>query len=417
MRTLYLDCNMGAAGDMLAAALYELLDEGGRREFLDKMNALGLPGVRVAAETAARCGIQGTRMIVTAHGQEEAEHTHEHDHDHGHDHEHNHDHEHTHGHVHRGLQEIEEIISQFPLPEKIRSSALEVFHHLAEAESSVHGRPVTDIHFHEVGTLDAVADVTAVCLLVDMLAVGRIMASPIRVGYGHVTCAHGRLPVPAPATSRLLRDIPVYAGDIEGELCTPTGAALLKRFADSYGPMPAMRMECIGYGMGKKDFGTANCVRAILGEAEATDGETIAELTCNLDDMTPEAIGFAAERLREAGALEVYTMPAAMKKSRPGILFCVICRPEDRERLSTLVFRHTTTLGIREHLCRRRVLARRIDTVSTPLGNLRVKTAEGCSVSRAKYEYEDLAALARREGCSLAEILEKLPHPSDAKKH
>lgn len=409
MKTLYLECNMGAAGDMLTAALYELLDDAEKADFLARMNALGLPGVSVRAEDAVKCGIHGTHMSVTVNGEEEEshEHTHEHDHLHEHhEHEHTHEHTHEHGHGHHhhaGMHDIEHIVrGHLDLPEAVKENAMAVYGLIAQAESHAHGAPVSEIHFHEVGTLDAIADVVGVCLLIDRIKPDQIVCSPVHVGSGQVHCAHGILPVPAPATAHILRGVPTYGGAVKGELCTPTGAALLKHFASRFGEMPVMKVTKIGYGMGKKDFEQANCVRAMLGET-AEAGGRIAELACNLDDMTPEAVGFAMERLLDAGALDVYTTPIGMKKCRPGVLLTCLCREEDREAMARLIFLHTTTLGIRESLCSRYTLTRSQRTEETKYGPVRVKTAQGWGVKREKPEYEDLAAIARREGIALSD--------------
>lgn len=445
MKTLYLDCGMGAAGDMLTAALLELLPD--REKVMEELNTLGIPGVEMACEKAQKCGIGGTHVSVQVDGGEESEemygggythgaaHVHDHmhtthetedDHAHGHTHEaeqihghehatheaeHSHEHvheaEHTHGHSHThhhsGLHEIEHIVSGLSLSERIRKDILAVFGMIAEAESHVHGVPVTDIHFHEVGTMDAVADITAVCVLMDRLAPDQVIVSPVHVGSGQVKCAHGILPVPAPATAYILKDVPIYGGEIRGELCTPTGAALLKYFASRFGVMPVMRTLAIGYGMGKKDFPAANCVRALLGETEGA-GDTVAELVCNVDDMTAEAIGFATETLLTAGALEVYTVAAGMKKSRPGTVLHVMCAESVKDKIVELIFKHTTTIGIRENISRRYTLARSIRKVQTPYGEIRKKVSEGYGVTREKYEYEDLARIARERGMSIREV-------------
>lgn len=423
MKTLYLECNMGAAGDMLAAALLELHPQ--PEEFVRRMNSLGIPGVEFSAQPAVKCGITGTHVSVTVHGEEEESqdvHLHHHDHDHHHhDHEHTHDHdhehhehehhEHDHGHGHHhhaGMGDIRHILSHLDIPQDVREDAEEVYELIALAESHAHGRPVEEIHFHEVGTLDAVADVVAVCWLIHDLEPEQILASPIHVGWGQVRCAHGILPVPAPATAHILRDVPTYGGSVEGELCTPTGAALLKHFAQSFGPSPVMRVEKIGYGMGKKDFEAANCLRAMLGETQE-GRETIAQLCCNLDDMTPEALGFVQERLWEAGALDVTTTPVGMKKNRPGVLLTCMCRLEDRERLVFLLFRHTTTLGIRESQCSRYTLSRSQRSLETPWGPVRIKTSAGWGVTREKPEYEDLAKIARDQDLPLDKVRELLP--------
>ena len=389
MKTLYLDCGMGAAGDMLTAALLELLPD--RDKVIGELNARGIPGVEMVCEKAQKCGIGGTHMSVRVHGEEESEEMHDH----------------AHTHHHSGLHEIEHIVGALPLSGRIQKDILAVFGMIAEAESHVHGVPVTEIHFHEVGTMDAVADITAVCVLMDRLAPDQVIVSPVHVGSGQVKCAHGILPVPAPATAYILKDVPIYGGEIRGELCTPTGAALLKYFASRFGAMPVMRTLAIGYGMGKKDFPAANCVRALLGETEGT-GDTVAELVCNVDDMTAEAIGFASETLLEAGALEVYTVAAGMKKSRPGTVLHVMCTESMKGKMVELVFKHTTTIGIRENISRRYTLARSIRKVQTPYGEVRKKVSEGYGATREKYEYEDLARIARDRGMSIREVEESL---------
>lgn len=426
LKTLYLDCAMGAAGDMLAAALIELLPD--PDEFIDRLNALGIPGVHVRKEPSVKCGITGTHISVTVNGEEEEsfdhhhnhahehehhhdhahshdhEHHHDHDHDHGHPHDHEHEHEHKHSHHHSGMHDIGHLVmDHLDLSEKVKGDIMAVYSLIAEAESHAHGVPVEQIHFHEVGTMDAVADITAVCMLMDMISPDEVVISPVHVGSGQVKCAHGILPVPAPATAYILKDAPIYGGSIRGELCTPTGAALIKHFASRFGAMPVMKVSKIGYGMGKKDFEAANCVRAMLGENQDAD-DTVFEISCNVDDMTAEQIGFAMERLFEGGAMEVYTIPIGMKKSRPGTLIRTMCRQRDRENIIRLIFRHTTTIGVRETATKRYVLNRETETLSTPYGDVRCKHSSGYGVERSKYEYEDLARIANEQGLSLEEV-------------
>lgn len=391
MKTLYFDCSMGAAGDMLTAALLELVAD--REAAFAALNAIGLPDVAFSAEPSTKCGISGTHITVRVHGDEE-----------GADCAH---------HTHRGMPEIEQLISDLRVSKRVKRDVRAVYSLLAEAESRVHGVPVTDIHFHEVGTLDALADITAVCLLMETLAPEQVLASAVHVGCGQVRCAHGILPVPAPATAELLRSVPIYGGECRGELCTPTGAALLKYYVNHFGGMPPLTVHAIGYGMGKKDFPAANCVRAFLGEISGAQ-EAVLELRCNLDDMTGEDIAFAAERLLEGGALDVWTAPIGMKKSRTGTMLCVLCREAQRETLLALLFRHTTTLGVRESVQRRVTLTRRTETFQTPLGIVRKKISEGCGVQREKFEYEDLAAIARAQELSLAQVREALTHSPNA---
>lgn len=424
MRTLYIECNMGAAGDMLMSALLELhSDPDG---FVDRLNALGIPGVKVKKKIAVKCGITGTHVDVSVYGDYEDEHMHSHDHhdhhdhehhehhDHGHEHHihghdhshehhsHGHEHGHEHHHSHTGMHEIEHIVEGFDIPENVKEDILGVYHLIAEAESRAHGREIDQIHFHEVGTMDAVADITGVCMLINELAPEKIIVSPVHVGCGQVRCAHGILPVPAPATAYILRDVLVYGGAVQGELCTPTGAALLKYFANTFGSMPVMRVKKIGYGMGAKDFETANCVRAMLGDTEET-GDEVLELCCNIDDMTAEEMGFAEERIFEAGALDVFTVPVGMKKNRPGTLLSCICMPDDKERILGVIFRCTSTIGIRENVCKRYVLSRTEYAVETPYGIVRAKRSEGYGVKRVKTEYDDIARIARENDISINE--------------
>ena len=300
------------------------------------------------------------------------------------------------------MTDIGRIVEGLSVPDKVKNDILAVYSLIAEAESHVHGVPVNEIHFHEVGTMDAVADVAAVCLLINELAPDEVVVSPVHVGSGQVKCAHGILPVPAPATAYILRGVPFYGGKIKGELCTPTGAALLKHFASRFGDMPVMSTDKIGYGMGMKDFEAANCVRVFLGEKDG-GGDRVALISCNLDDMSPEDIGFACERLFEGGALDVYVVPAMMKKSRPASILNVICREADREKTAELIFKYTTTIGVRETLMNRYVLKRSAETLNTPYGEVRLKSSSGYGVSRRKFEYDDLARIARERDISTDE--------------
>ena len=486
MKTLYIECAMGAAGDMLTAALLELMPD--KEAALAKLNAMGIPGVVFEAEPSAKCGITGTHMRVLIHGEEEESvpcghthahedhheynhaHAHHHEHEHVHEHHHEHDHHvHTHAHAHvhvqedahchdsdahdhahhhehdahhhahHGMAEIRSLIAELAVSETVKEKALAVYQSIAEAESKVHGAEVDQIHFHEVGSMDAVADVTAVCLLMELLAPEQVIVSPIHVGSGTVLCAHGRLPVPAPATALILEGIPIYGGSVQGELCTPTGAALLKTFADSFGPMPPMTVAKTGYGMGTKNFEQANCLRAMLGEpfpmngtgskmqtAQDAEGENtggcgaagkdtetknpaaregrITEISCNLDDMTGEDIAFAAERILQAGALDVFTESIYMKKGRPAVKLTVLARPEDEERLAREIFCHTSTIGVRIHTDRRYELARRSEQRKTPLGTIEVKISEGFGVRKEKIEFASLKQIAETSSKSVAEV-------------
>ena len=471
MKLLYLDCGMGAAGDMLGAALAELLPDDARDAFTSDLNAAGIPGVHVSLDPSVKCGITGTHLTVTVNGTEEKEgghshshehnhhdhhhdhqHDHAHDHSHSHDHQHSHSHDHHHDHSHRSLHDIHHIIDDLKLPEAVRTDILAVYRLIAEAESKAHDKPVSEIHFHEVGTMDAIADIASVCLLLHKLAPDQIIASPIHVGSGQVKCAHGILPVPAPATAYILKNIPIYSGSIQGELCTPTGAALLKHFVTRFDQMPLMTPASTGYGMGTKDFPAANCVRAILGESfaenqdailgesfaenqpeqpacspatpapeEAAITETICELSCNVDDMTGEDIAFAIETFLQNGALDAFTVPCTMKKGRPGVLVTVLCKDPDQKQMTKLILQHTTTLGVRSAIKKRWVLSRTesetvipddmLANVTAPniktTGNdctIRSKTSTGFGITRNKYEHDDLEKIARTYGLTLAQV-------------
>ncbi len=396
MRTLYIECNMGAAGDMLLAALYELLED--KSAFLDTMNGLGLPGVHLEAVPGTTCGIAGTHMRVTVHGEEE------HEPAAGHDHAHPHEHAHAHAHHHATPGHIAEIIDGLTLPDAAKQHARSVYDAIAAAEAKAHGCPVGDVHYHEVGALDAVADVTGVCYALHLLQPERVVVSPIHVGSGTVRCAHGVMPVPAPATANLLTGVPIYGGAVQGELCTPTGAALLTHFAASFGPMPVMSVEAAGVGIGTKTFEQANCVRAFLGEtADETNGE-IVELVCNIDDMTPEALAFASARLLDLGALDVYTVPGTMKKGRPGHVLTVLCRREQEGEMARQVLAQTTTNGLRVRRCGKYFLTPGAGEAATQWGPVRVKWARGFGVTHCKPEYDDVARLAREHGVPFQQV-------------
>ncbi|WP_029322481.1 nickel pincer cofactor biosynthesis protein LarC [Butyrivibrio sp. AE3004] len=443
MKTLYIECKMGVAGDMLCAALLELCED--RERVLRKLEDMGIPGVTFSLLKSEKCGITGSHLEVKVNGEEEesidvdghehdhgGHHHHAHDHDSDHHHDHGADHHHGHHH-HRGLTDIENIVNSLKADDEVKSDIMDIYKLIAEAESKVHGREVSEIHFHEVGSMDAVADIAATCFIIHELKPDKVIASPIHVGSGQVKCAHGILPVPAPATAFLLRGIPSYSKDVKGELCTPTGAAIVKFFATKFGPQPVMSVEKIGYGMGKKDFPQANCVRVMLGDTTAFDDvcasenkafcidessslqsmdisdeeinstptDTITELVCNLDDMTPERIGFATERLMEEGAVDVFTTPIGMKKNRPGIMLTVLCRESMKDDLVRSIFKYTTTIGIRESICKRYILNRDEKKIKTPEGDIRVKCVYGYGTHREKQEYDDLARIARQKGTSI----------------
>ena len=461
---LYLDCGMGAAGDMLMSALYELLPE--KKAFRDKMERLCLPGVSLEYKSVIKAGIKGTKISVIINGEQEVsqdvipavsddgftaegipatdtelteagksllntagkhDHNHDHKHDHNHDHkhdhkhDHDHDHEHDHDHTHGGhthshshdakrysYNQIKEIISGLDLPDNVTENALGVYELLGHAEAKVHGVSLDKIHFHEVGSVDAIVDIVGCCIAMELLGVTQVLASPVHVGAGSVKCEHGILPVPAPATAEILKDVPIYGGSIRAELCTPTGAALLKRFVTNFVEMPPMVIKKIGYGMGTKDFERANCVRAFLTEGEESlqggQRETMFEICCNLDDMTPEAVGAAMEILFENGAFDVFLTPILMKKNRQATLLTVLCNEALRDKLVSLILLHTSTIGVRIKTCRRDLLTREIEEVPTEYGNIRIKRARGFGVEKVKPEYDDIVATAKKHNKTFLQI-------------
>lgn len=465
MKTIYLECNMGAAGDMLMSALYEICEQ--KEWFLYKMNEVFAPyGITLTAESAVKCGVRGTHMNVSIHGTQEttssispaeiAAHGHKDavDSPHGHSHPTHdahghlhavdsshgaHGHAHTSGiagavdahspaedgthahasgggaaHAHSDYTSICAQITALDLPEEVLADALAIYRLIGDAEAYVHGTTLEQIHFHEVGSLDALADVTGCALLIRMIAPEQILASPVHVGNGFVRCAHGVLPVPAPATAELLKGIPYYTGSVTSELCTPTGAAILKYYVARFFPMPVLTTSAIGYGLGSKDFEIANCVRAFLGDtASAADSgdeeednyscdDTVLSVSCNIDDMTGEAIGLATEILMAAGALDVYTIPVQMKKSRPGILLTCVCEPKDREKFTGLFFLHTSTRGVRYQTFERAKLESTFETRKTSYGNIRIKKSSGYGIHKEKAEFEDLKSVVLKNNCSLS---------------
>jgi len=415
---------MGCAGDMLMAALYELLPD--QKAFLEKMEVLKTLHIQIIPEKCVKCGVTGTHMRVLAHGDEESdishphthpgtahthikspaytlEHTQEHTHEHTHEHTREHAHEHAHEHAnplqrdgaadgapHHGYLELLRLIETLEFPELVKVNAAAVYKLLGEAESAIHGQAIEHVHFHEIGSLDALADITGVCLALHMLEPDEITATAVHTGAGNVRCAHGILPVPAPATAMLLTGIPSYGGDIMGELTTPTGAALIKHFVNRFDKSEPGITRAIGYGMGTKDFPRLNAVRAFLidsaGGSQGGPGyDEIVKLETNIDDMTGEDIGHAAAELMNRGALDVFQTPVFMKKFRPGTMLTVLCRASEEIRLTRSIFELTSTLGIRRENIRRAVLDRRIEVRD----GVRVKVSEGWGVSREKIEYED----------------------------
>ena len=375
---LYFDCFSGISGDMAVAALLDLgVDAGELRRELAK---LALPGYDVEIRSGTRKGIRCTEFIVHSR---EAEHR------------------------HRRLDDILAIIGQSGLAAPVQDLSRRIFTVLAGAEAAVHGREVGEVHFHEVGAVDSIVDIVGFAVCLTALQPARIVASPVNLGSGLVSCAHGLLPVPAPAVAELARGIPVYAAETpRRELATPTGMALLKAVCGEYGPLPEMVAERVGYGAGRADHDLPNVLRVWYGSPRPVgSAEEVFVLETNIDDMSPELYGHVFEKLLEAGALDVYLTNVLMKKGRPGQLLSLICAPKDEEKLAAVLFRETSTLGVRKSSWQRRTLARRILSVPTPYGELRVKIAyRGGKRIACSPEYEDCRAAALRTGKPLREI-------------
>ena len=380
MRIGYFDCSSGVAGDMVLGAL---LNAGCPLEDLqDVVRRLALPGVALAADTESRGGFSAARARVIIEDEHQP---------------------------HRHLHDILKIIAGAGLTPNVAARAERVFRRLAEAEAEAHGIAVEKVHFHEVGAADALVDIVCACAGIERLGVERVICSSIPTGYGTVTCAHGVLPVPAPATARILRGAPIYTGAIEAELTTPTGAALMTTLADEFGPMPEMKLETLGCGAGTRDFPQrANILRLFVGESTAPadcDCDEISVLEAQVDDCPGQNLAYAVGRALEAGALDAYIVPIIMKKGRPGQLIAVLCRPEDVARMERLLFAETGTFGVRRHETRRSKLTRRREDVETPYGPVGLKVGRrGTEIVRVWPEYEDCAALAREQGVPLQQI-------------
>lgn len=440
---LYIECKMGAAGDMLMSALYELLSDEQKKEFVSTMNRLFGEDVQIQPEPKSTCGINGTHIhVITLKTEEgcdsqsnfshdEASHNahlhhgdsysaHEHTDNHTNTDSHHHDHHenttnhgHSHEHHHYSYLSVKNIIEHLDIDEGVKTNAVKIYEIIGNAEAHVHNSTLENIHFHEVGSLDAMADVVGCCLLFSYLKPDQIICSPIHAGNGTVKCAHGILPVPAPATAEILKGIPYYTGNINSELCTPTGAAILKYFVSSFSGMPTMAVQNIGYGIGNKQFDTANAVRAFMlekysdtniGKADAYVSDEIIEISCNLDDMTGEELGYAMDVLLEAGALDVFFTPIYMKKNRPAVMFSCLCKTDDRDKFTDLMFRHTTTRGVRYANYTRSKLNSSFEEIHTDAGVVKKKISAGKNIEKSKLEFDDLKKIAQALNMSISDV-------------
>jgi uncharacterized protein (TIGR00299 family) protein len=412
MRILYFDCFNGASGDMLLGAL---IDAGVPLDDLRAaLGSLALDDCTVSAERVLRAGVSATKFRVHEGAGEpvhaHAAHAHAHDHGHHSHHHgqepHHHGHAHVHGHPHRSLPDIFGLIDRSALTADGRARAKALFERLATAEAAIHQMPVERVHLHEVGAVDSIVDIVGAVYAIDALKPDRVVVSPMNVGRGMVHSAHGVFPVPAPATVRLLGDAPVYSRGPEAELLTPTGALVLTSYADEYGPIPPMRVRATGYGAGDRDFAeTPNVLRVLVGEADGAHRDRVLVVECEIDDMNPQLFGPVMEQLYAAGALEVFFVPVQMKKSRPGTLVTVLVDPARKDAVVDVLFRETTTIGIRFAEWQRECLTRETVTVTTPFGDVRVKVArrDGRTMN-AQPEFEDCAARARDHGAATKDV-------------
>lgn len=383
MRTLYFDCFAGISGDMTLGALVAAgADE---RELTERLRLLNLEGYELSFERVDRSGINAVRARVSATREEKK---------------------------HRHLSHILRILEGSGLSDAVKERAGAIFRRLGEAEARVHGVAVERVHFHEVGAVDSIVDVVGACVGFELLGVERFLSSALHVGSGTVEMEHGRFPVPPPAVAELLRGAPVYATEIRGELVTPTGAAIVSALCESFGPLPAMRVEATGYGAGTRQYEKfPNVLRVLVGETEdasmAACDERLLMVETNLDDASPQLLGHLMERAFACGALDCYFTPAQMKKGRPGVLVSILCRPEERERVFELLFAETPTLGARAYEVERRALERAAVTVETEYGAVEMKVRRmGERVLGATPEYEQCRAAAERAGVALREVQE-----------
>jgi uncharacterized protein (TIGR00299 family) protein len=407
MANYHLDCSSGIAGDMFLGAC---LDLGMPVEVLsDVIARLGLSGVSAEVRKASRGGFEGTRFRVLEHGksiegpdpEEAGQHEHHHEHHH-HDHDHHHDHGHQHGHHHhgqtRGLAEIRGMIQGSALSGAVKERAVRLFQRLGEAEAKAHGMPIERVHFHEVGAIDSIVDLVGAAAAIEHLAPERLTCGPVNLGSGRVRMAHGEVSIPAPATAELLRGVPVFGGP-GGELTTPTGAVLLAELVDEFVELPAMVLEGVGYGLGKKDLPThPNALRLLRGRSAGARAEVMVVET-EIDDLPGEGFGFLMERLLDAGALDVYFTPVQMKKSRPGTLVTLLCRRPKLEELAGILLTESGSLGCRYHAASRFEAEREILEVATAFGTVRIKRArlDGRPLAVAP-EFEDCRRLALASG-------------------
>ncbi len=421
-RILYFDSFAGISGDMSIGALIDLgLDPS---DVIDEIKKLGVKGYDIEIKKISRYSFSGTDVTVTLNGEVDCVHEHDHGghtHDHGgHTHDHGHGHSHHHDENERNLSNIVHIIRSSGISEKAKKIAISIFGEIAKAEAAVHGKLLSEVHFHEVGAIDSIVDIVGTAICIDMLKVDRIFCSPVHEGQGFVNCKHGRLPIPVPAVVKMLggSGISIVQEDIQAELVTPTGFGILKTVSEGCGKMPEMQVESVGYGFGKTETGRLNALRVILGtSAEKTEEpdrghnadkvlDRVTLMETNIDNTTGEILGYTMDKLMKAGALDAYFTPIQMKKNRPAAMLSVLCKTGDTEKLSDIIFMETSTIGIRVQELERITLNREVRTVQTELGEVRVKLVSVSGLERVQPEYEDCVKIAEKNNLSLNEVYE-----------
>lgn len=420
MKVLYFDCFSGISGDMTLGALLDLGID--KAAFMAELEKLKVDGYSIEINNKIKNGISGTDVHVvleeTGHHEDDEEHQygeiHHIDHHHHGEHEHTHEDAHEHTHTHnseRNLEDIEHIINHSELRPRVKSMSTKIFREIARAEAKVHGKGINEVHFHEVGAVDSIVDIVGSCICLDLLGIERIFASELHEGKGFVKCAHGLLPVPVPAVMEMLcsSKIPLITEDIPFELVTPTGLAIIKTISSGFGKMPPMSIEKTGYGMGKRETGRFNALRVVMGSLYQQDmipNDEISILETNIDNMSPEIMGYTMEKLLDSGALDVYYTPIYMKKSRPSAMLTVLVKCGEEKKISDIIFSETSTLGIRISHSQRFCMDRELVKVNTQYGDVRVKVANIGDIMKFAPEYEDCRSIALKTGMPIKEVYE-----------
>lgn len=406
MKTLYFDCSSGISGNMVLGALTEII--GDEQYLIEELKKLNTDGYKIEISKKVKNGITGTYVDVIVDGKDEyghEHHIHEHHHEHEHEHEDAHEHEHHHHHEHRNLNDINKIISESTLDEKTKELAKRIFTRVAKAESKVHDKPLEEVHFHEVGAIDSIVDIVGTAILINKINPDKIISSIVNDGYGFIECAHGKMSVPVPATSEIFanRGVKFRQIDIDTELVTPTGAAIIAELAEEFTTLPAMETKKIGWGAGYKDLDIPNILKVYYGEMQEKN-ENFVVMETNIDDCSGEVLGYTSEILFQNGALDVFFTPIFMKKNRPAYRLTVACKKEDMFRLQNIIFRETTTIGIRYRFEARTELGREIVEIDTKYGKLKAKKVVNNGEEYIYPEYESMKKLAKESNIPIKEL-------------